>query len=167
MNYTDPGAGNVTAPAPDRPTAEHTALGRLAGWCHDHRRRVLLIWIAAIIAITIEAQSMGSRFQESFGSGNSASQQVQNLLAARFPQTAGTTADVVISTAGSIQSPANRSTTNALVEKLSVLPHVSGVQSPFDAHRPSDRLEPTHRLCRGAIQPGRGHHLERGGDQGH
>ena len=132
MNYTGPGTGDVNAPASDRPTAEHTALGRLAGWCYDHRRRVLLSWIAAIIAITIGAQSMGSRFQESFGSGNSASQQVQNLLAARFPQTAGTTADVVISTAGSIQSPANRSTTNALVEKLSVLPHVSGVQSPFD-----------------------------------
>ena len=45
--------------------------------------------------ITVVAQSMGSRFQESFDSGNSASQQVQNLLAARFPQTAGTSADVV------------------------------------------------------------------------
>jgi RND superfamily putative drug exporter len=75
---------------------------------------------------------MGSRFQASFGSGNSASQQVQNLLSSRFPQTAGTSADVVISTTGSIHSPADRATTEALVEKLSGLPHVSSVRSPFN-----------------------------------
>ncbi len=51
--------------------AEESALGRLAGWCYDHRWRVLLLWIAAIVLITVVAQSMGSRFQESFGSGNS------------------------------------------------------------------------------------------------
>ena len=98
VNYTEPAdPAGVAAPA-----AEQTTLGRLAGWCYDHRRRLVLLWIAAIIVITVLAQSMGSRFQESFGSGNSASQQVQNLLAARFPQTAGTSADVVISTTDSI-----------------------------------------------------------------
>ncbi len=74
---------------------------------------------------------MGSRFQESFDSGNSPSRQVQNLLTARFPKTAGTSADVVISTTGPVDSSANRSTTGALVRALAVLPHVSGVQSPF------------------------------------
>src|SRR5208283_5354243 len=63
---------------------------------------------------------------------NSASQQVQNLLSARFPQTAGTSADVVISTAESIQTPANHATTNAMVARLSSLPHVTRVRSPFD-----------------------------------
>ncbi len=122
MNYTRTGST----------TAEHTALGRLAGWCYDHRRRVLLLWIAAIIGITVVGQSMGSRFQDTFDSGNSPSQQVQNLLAARFPRTAGTNADVVIATATPIQTPANRATTDALVARLSSLPHVSGVGSPFD-----------------------------------
>ncbi len=50
---------------------------------------MLLLWIAAIVVITVVAQSMGSRFQEKFDSGNSASQQVQNLLAARFPPDLG------------------------------------------------------------------------------
>jgi RND superfamily putative drug exporter len=118
---------------PGRPaTAEESALGRLAGWCYDHRRRVLLLWIALIVVVNVVGQSMGSRFQEKFDSGNSASQQVQNLLAARFPQTAGTSADVVISTAGNVQSPANVATTVALVKRLSTLPHVSVVHSPFE-----------------------------------
>jgi putative drug exporter of the RND superfamily len=131
MNYTKSHAPTATSPVSDVRTAEHSALGRLAGWCYDHRRRVLLVWIAGIIVITVLAQAMGSRFQDSFGSGNSASQQVQNLLAARFPKTAGTSADVVISTTGSIESPPNRSTTTTLVSKLSALPHVSVVNSPF------------------------------------
>jgi RND superfamily putative drug exporter len=132
MNYTHSDARAATSRDSGPRTAEHTALGRLAGWCYDHRRRVLLVWIAGIIVITVLAQAMGSRFQDSFGSGNSASQQVQNLLAARFPKTAGTSADVVISTSGSIDAAPNRSTTTTLVAKLSMLPHVSVVGSPFN-----------------------------------
>ena len=132
MNYTKSATRAAASPGSRPPRAEDSALGRLAGWCYDHRRRVLLLWIAAIIVITVGAQSMGSRFQDSFGSGNSASQQVQNLLAARFPKTAGTSADVVISTTGSIESPTNRSATDTLVAQLSHLPHVSVVRSPFD-----------------------------------
>ena len=132
MNYTDHGVGDPDPQGSAGPAAEHSALGRLAGWCYDHRRRVLILWIAAIIAITVVAQSMGSRFQDSFGAGNSASQQVQNLLHARFPQTAGTSADVVMATTGSIESPDNRSTTGRLDASLSRLPHVTGVRSPFN-----------------------------------
>src|ERR1017187_963506 len=132
MNYTKPTAPGDNSPVPSPLTAEHTVLGRLAGWCYDHRRRVLLVWVAGIIVITVLAQTMGSRFQDSFGSGNSASQQLQNLLTARFPQTSGTSADVVMSTTGSIDSPANRSTTDTLVRKLAALPDVSGVRSPYN-----------------------------------
>ncbi len=126
------------ASTPDGPvSAEASALGRLAGWCYDRRRRVLLLWIAAIVVITVAGQSMGSRFQESFGSGNSPSEQVQNLLAARFPQTAGTASDVVVSTTDDVRAPANRARTEAMVTKLSRLPHVSTVRSPFgsDGHQ--------------------------------
>ncbi|MGH9917480.1 MAG: MMPL family transporter, partial [Nitrososphaerales archaeon] len=132
MNYSKRASTDGAGPTAGAPTAEYTALGRLAAWCYDHRRRVLLLWVGVIIVITVVAQSMGSRFQDSFGSGNSASQQVQNLLAARFPQTAGTSADVVVSTTGPVASAANRSTTAALVHQLSGLAHVSGVRSPFD-----------------------------------
>lgn len=125
----------MARPTPGATSPEQSALGRTAGWCFDHRRRVLLLWIGAIIVITVVAQSMGSRFQESFGSGNSASQQVQNLLAARFPQASGTSANVVISTTGPVTDPANRATTDAMVKKLATLPHVSVVQSPFEPGR--------------------------------
>ncbi len=125
-------------------------MGRLAGWCYDHRRRVLLLWIGAIIVITVVAQSMGSRFQDSFGSGNSASQQVQNLLTARFPKTAGTSADVVISTTGSIEAPADRSVTTTMVDRLAHLPHVSVVRSPFDPT--SHQISSNQRIAFAVVQ---------------
>ncbi len=114
-----------------RPGPEDVALGRLAGWCVDHRRRVLLVWIAAIVLVTVFAQSMGSRFESTFDAGNSPSQQVRNLLAARFPEAAGTTADVVISTPGPVSSVPARARTDAMVAALARDAHVSRVESPF------------------------------------
>ncbi len=156
MNSTSPagpaapsnGAGQTDRdPHPRNDTG---ALGRLAAWSHDHRRQVVLGWIAAIVVVTALAQTMGSRFQESFGSGNSPSQQVQNLLAARFPRTAGTSADVVVATTDPIGTPQNRATTDAMVAKLATLPHVSVVQSPFDPT--GHQIAPSRRIAFAVVQ---------------
>jgi RND superfamily putative drug exporter len=128
MNYTQ-----TARPASGANVAQQSGLGRLAGWCYDHRRRVLLLWLAAIVVIMALGQMAGSRFQESFASGNSQSQQAQDLLAARFPTTAGTTADVVFQTTDAVTTPANQATTSRLVAKLRTLSHVSVVTSPFAA----------------------------------
>ncbi len=126
MNYSS------RAPGPESiNSAERSFLGRLAGWSYERRRLVLVLWIGGLVAITVLAQGFGSRFQDNFSSGNSPSQQVQNILAARFPQTAGTTADVVIHTAGPVTSPATVATTTKMATALRSLPHVSGVVSPF------------------------------------
>ena len=127
----------VTTPASSPPrqgaVAEKSALGRLAGWCYDHRRRVLVLWILGIILLTAISQIVGTRYQDSFSSGNSESQQVQNILGARFPSTAGTTAYVVIHTASAVNSPASEATTAQMVARLRTLTNVTGVTSPFAA----------------------------------
>ena len=110
----------------------------------------MLVWIALIVVVTVGAQSAGSHFQQSFGSGNSASQQVQNLLSARFPRTAGTSADVVIATADPVDTVANRSTTTAMVAKLAMLPHVSGVTSPFEPG--THQIAPSGRIAFAVVQ---------------
>ncbi len=111
--------------------AEQSFLGRLAGWCYDHRWRVLGLWILGIIALTAVSQAVGTRYQDSFSSGNSESQRVENILAARFPRTAGTTAYVVIHTTAAVDSPADVARTNEMVARLGTLPDVSDVTSPF------------------------------------
>ena len=71
-----------------------TVLGRVAGHCYDHRRRVLVLWILAIVGMTVVAQVVGTHFQNKFTSGNTESQQAANLLSARFPSQAGDFAQV-------------------------------------------------------------------------
>jgi RND superfamily putative drug exporter len=126
MNYSS------SAPGSESIRSAHASfLGRLAGWSYQRRRLVLVLWIGGLVAITVLAQGFGSRFQNSFSSGNSPSQQVQNILQARFPQTAGTTADVVVHTTGPVTDPATVATTTRMAAALRLLPHVSGVVSPF------------------------------------
>ena len=114
-----------------RPQAETqvTLLGRMAGRCYDRRRVVLVVWILAIIGITVVAQVVGTHFENKFTSGNTQSQQAANLLSQRFPAEAGDNADVVFHTTTPIA--ANEQRINQVVASLRPLAHVSSVTSPF------------------------------------
>jgi putative drug exporter of the RND superfamily len=113
------------APAPG------SALGRLAGWCYDHRRVVLVAWVAGVVLVIWLAQLGGSRFDDNFSAGNTPSQQAQNVLAERFPAQAGDTADVVFHAPGRLTDPATAAEISRVVGALRPLPHVAGVTSPL------------------------------------
>ncbi len=117
----------ATVPAP----AARTVLGRLAGVCYDRRRTVLVVWILAIIAVTVLAQVVGTHFENKFTAGNTPSQQAQNILAERFPAQSGDTADIVFHTATPIAD--NRAAIDAVVAQVRPLPYVRSVTSPFSA----------------------------------
>jgi putative drug exporter of the RND superfamily len=119
--------------------------GRLAAWCYDHRRRVLLGWLLAVVAVIGLAQWAGSRLDDNFALGSSPSQQAQNLLASRFPSQKGDVADVVLRSPGPLDSTANAATIDRLVRSLQPLAHVSGVQSPL-APGTSRQLSPDRRI---------------------
>jgi RND superfamily putative drug exporter len=110
-------------------TTQETALGRLAGRCYDRRRTVLVLWILAVIGITVVAQMVGTNFQNKFTSGDTPSQQAADLLSARFPAKAGDTADVVFHTTTPIA--ANEAAIDKVVDSLRPLAHVSSVTGPF------------------------------------
>ena len=117
---------------PDR-SPPPTALGRLAGVCYDRRRTVLVIWILAIIGMTVLAQMVGTHFENKFTAGNTPSQQATNILQERFPSKSGDTADVVFNTTAPITAPANKAAIDKVVANLEPLPYVQGVTSPFSA----------------------------------
>ncbi len=103
----------------------------MAGWCYDHRRVVLIGWLAGVVLVIALAQMAGSRFNDNFSAGNSPSQQAQNVLSERFPSQAGDTADVVFHSSGKLSDPATAALLNRVVSALRPLPHVSGVSSPL------------------------------------
>ena len=123
-----------------------SGLGRLAAWCYDHRRRVLLGWFLAVVAIIGLAQWAGSRLDNNFALGSSPSQQAQNLLASRFPSQEGDSADVVLHSSSPLDSPANAAIIAQLARSLRPLADVSGVQSPLGPGTASRQLSPDRRI---------------------
>jgi RND superfamily putative drug exporter len=101
-------------------------LGRMGGWCYDHRRSVLLGWIIAVIAIIALASAAGSRFRDDFG-GVGQSGQVSSILAQRFPAQAGDAAQVVFRSSGPIQSPGVTGRISRALAAIRPLPSVSSV----------------------------------------
>jgi putative drug exporter of the RND superfamily len=111
-------------------SAQH-GLGRPAGWCYDHRRRVLAGWLLAVVAIIGLGLWAGSRLDNNLALDGSPWQQTQNLLASRFPSQEGDSADVVLRSPGPLDSSANAAAIGRLVRSVQPLAHVSGVQSPL------------------------------------
>ena len=116
--------GGSTGSAGSAGSAEsaETVLGRLAGACYDRRRTVLVIWILAIIGVTVVAQMVGTHFENKFTAGNTPSQQATNILQATFPSKSGDTADIVFHTTAPITSPANEAAINKVVASVEPLP---------------------------------------------
>ena len=114
-----PGARAVAPPMLGR-------LGRIGAWCYDHRRSVLVGWIAGVIAIIAVASAAGSRFENDFG-GVGGSQRAQNILAQRFPAQAGDDAQVVFHSAGPIRSPGVTARVGQALAALRPLPSVTSV----------------------------------------
>jgi RND superfamily putative drug exporter len=120
----------ATRPEPEALSvpATDSGLARIAGWCHDHRWRVLIIWLIALVGFNFGAQAAGSAFTDNLTGGP---QPVQQILNQAFPAQAGSPAQVVITTTGPITAASVEARTAQLVAALTPLAHVSQVVSPF------------------------------------
>jgi putative drug exporter of the RND superfamily len=114
----------------ERPSksAEESGLARIAGWCHDHRWWVLILWLVALVGTNVLAHSAGSNFSNNLTGG---AQPVQQILNKAFPSQKGSPAQVVIRATGPITSASVKNQTAKLVAALAPLAHVSAVVSPF------------------------------------
>src|SRR5262245_27271147 len=126
-------------------------LARLAGWSYDHRRRVLVVWVVVLVAVTALSQMVGSAYQDKFSGGNSESQRAQNLLKDRFPAHAGDPADIVFRTSPDpVTAPANQQAIESVLNSVKSLPHVSGIVSPFQQPQQISQIDP--RIAYGVVQ---------------
>ncbi len=122
----DSGTANPSS-RPSRP-AEESGLAHIAGWCHDHRWTVLIIWLVALVGANVGAQAAGSAFSNNLTGGK---QPVQQILNRAFPDQAGSPAQVVITSTGPVTGATVQARTAELVDALRPLAHVSEVVSPF------------------------------------
>ena len=101
-------------------------LGRVGAWCHDHRRAVLLGWVTGVIAVIAVTSTVGSHFENNFG-GVGQSQQVQDILAQRFPAQVGDDAQVVFHSTGRIDAAGVTARVDRALAGIRPLPSVTSV----------------------------------------
>jgi RND superfamily putative drug exporter len=104
-------------------------LQRLAAWCYRRRRRVLVLWIVALIGVSAIGSSVGSTFSQGFSLSGTESQQAADLLASRFPARAGDEGQIVFTPAGTTV----QARMEGLFAEVAQVRGVTGVLSPYSA----------------------------------
>ncbi len=104
----------------------------LARWCIAHRRRVVIAWIAIAVLTTVLAGAVGRQYATNFSLPGTESQRAQNLLGQEFKTQSGDLDTIVFQTShGTVDSPAVRQAIVPLLARVSSMPHVVGVVSPY------------------------------------
>ena len=106
----------------------------LARWCVAHRRRVVVAWVTLAALTTVVAHAVGPAYVTSFGLPGTESQRALDLLQRDFKAQSGDVDAVVFHVSrGTVDSPAVRAAILPLLGRVSALPHVAGVVSPYTA----------------------------------
>jgi len=107
-------------------------LGRIARWSFRRRGRTVLLWLAAAaIAFGLSA-TLGGKFSADYSAPGSDSRIAQDLLQQRFPSQSGDVITVVLHADADVGTPAVRPQIEALLQRMSQVPHVRSVQGPYD-----------------------------------
>ena len=106
-------------------------LERLAHFSYQKRRIVLLVWIVALIGVTVIGSRVGGSYSESFALPGTESQKANDLLQARFPARAGDSGQIVFSDAAGARDPAVQARMTRVFTGVAQVPGVAGVESPY------------------------------------
>jgi RND superfamily putative drug exporter len=104
----------------------------LAAWCHDRRRTVLGLWVAAFIVLAALWGTAAGEYVNNFRLPGTESQRAYDLLKDRFPQQSGDTATVVFAVKdGNVQAAGNRPTIERTLATIKKSPEVLSVGDPL------------------------------------
>ena len=108
---------------------------RLARWCFTRRRTVLAAWLLLLVVALGAARVAGGTFNSSLSLPGTDSQAAVSLLTQHYPAAAGETDQVIIqATSGaSIESAPVRGAVTAALARVSALPGIASVTSPYTA----------------------------------
>src|SRR5437588_5142637 len=105
---------------------------RLTRWTMAHRRLVAIGWVAFAVGVLAISSSVGTRKANNFSLPNRGSQRATDLLTSRFPAQAGDSDQIVFrARTGKLGDPVIRGAVTATIARVSKLPHVAGVVSPY------------------------------------
>ena len=106
-------------------------LERLARASYEHRRRVLVAWIIAFIALGVLGASAAGKYSTDFAIPGSESKAAFDFLKQKFPERAGDAINVIFQADRGVNDAATRQKVEALLNDLKGTEHVIGVVSPY------------------------------------
>src|SRR5690242_14401706 len=106
-------------------------LHRLGGAAVRHRKLVLLVWVVAALGLFGISKASGGELSNQFRIPGAESQKALDLMVARMPPMAGTSAQVVFHAEhGTLDDAANKGEMERTITALGHLSHVEAVPSP-------------------------------------
>jgi putative drug exporter of the RND superfamily len=107
---------------------------RLARACCRYRWLVIGGWLVAVVLLTWLASVTGANYRADLDLPGSDSAQALTLLEENFPGLAGDSSQIVFHTsAGQVTDAEVQDGVAAVLDRVAALPHVAGVQSPYDS----------------------------------
>jgi RND superfamily putative drug exporter len=104
----------------------------LTRWCIEHRRRVVVAWVALAILATVLAQAAGRNYSTNFSLPGTEAQRAVDLLTREFKAQSGDVDTIVFHTSqGTVDSPPVLGAITPLLARVSTMPHVVSVISPY------------------------------------
>ncbi|HSP54674.1 MAG TPA: MMPL family transporter [Dehalococcoidia bacterium] len=128
---TNPGP-QTEVTAPTNPSTNSVFFDRWPRIAYRHPWHILLAAAAVLAACGFAYSRWAGHYAESLNLPGTESQQFNELMESRFPQSAGDPATVVVRVDGHISDPQNLQRVGSLVSDLKALPQVVSVTSPFE-----------------------------------
>ncbi len=108
-------------------------LRRLAAWCYDHRRRVVVAWVVLLVGVNVLAQTVGGDLLKTFTLPGTESQRAFDVLGKDFGRR-GDTGDLVFRVTGAGGVRSARDAIEPVVDTVRRTggKHVVSVTTPWD-----------------------------------
>jgi RND superfamily putative drug exporter len=113
------------------PSHHPSALLRLADLSYRRRRLMLLLWLVALVGLSIVGKALAGDHSMSFSTPGAESETAQHLLATRFPAASGESVNVVFEADKGVHDPAVQARVEKLVADVGKIGHVASVISPY------------------------------------
>ena len=107
-------------------------MSALARWCYRHRLVVITAWIGLLIGLAVMSQAVKASYDNSFTLAGTGSGSAQELLQRSAPTQAGDSDQIAWQVGqGSVSDPAIEQRMSAMLARVSHLPEVASVASPY------------------------------------
>ena len=105
---------------------------RLGTWCHDRRRAVLAVWLAALVLANAAAGAAGDSFRDEFNLPDVESQAGLDILDEEFGGAgAGQVGTIVFRSEAGVDDPTVRGAMEGLFDEVAGIEDVARVESPY------------------------------------